>query len=132
MNDKPWENRALQDLEEALPPLKAEEPKRTASRYKTRTGVGVDGVQPKVPLDLSIENVLGNCGIIGESGAIWLLASAGLRALYVIGYSEECHERKTDCVVAYAYSMVGMVENASDSRMEEKKLSEMRCHRRMQ
>ena len=39
MNDKPWADHVLQELEEALPLLKAEELRKTASSYKASTGV---------------------------------------------------------------------------------------------
>ena len=50
----------------------------------------------------------------------------------ILYYSEECHARKTYCFVAYAYSMVGIVESANDSRMKEKKQSKMGRYGRKQ
>ena len=49
--ETPCKNEALQDLEEALPPMGTEDLKRAASSYKTSTGVGADGIHPKVLLD---------------------------------------------------------------------------------
>ena len=62
---------------------------------------------------------VGNCGILGKCEAIRLLASSSQHAS-LVPHSEECHKRKIDCFIAYAYSMVGMVESGSDSRMEQK------------
>ena len=46
-NDMLWKSRALQDLVEALPPMKSEKLQAAASRYEANTGVGTDGLRPK-------------------------------------------------------------------------------------
>ena len=56
--NKPLKDRALQDLEEAPPSMKAEELKRAASSYKANTDVtdvGAEGFHPKAPLDVRKE-----------------------------------------------------------------------------
>ena len=42
-------------LEEALPRLKECDLERASRLYKAKTGVGCDGLHPKVPLDLTKE-----------------------------------------------------------------------------
>ena len=51
----PWKNRAMQDVEEARPPVRAQELQRAASSYKASTGVGSDGLHSTVSLDLGNE-----------------------------------------------------------------------------
>ena len=55
LENKPWKNDALQNQEETLPPMPAEELKRAASSYKTSSGLRADGFHPQVPLDFSTE-----------------------------------------------------------------------------
>ena len=83
-SDRPQalDNRALQDLEEALLPMKAEELKRAASSDKATEGVGADGFLPKVPLDFNTAK---------RVGKFWYSWSPGQHAS-LLSYFEECHQ----------------------------------------
>ena len=85
LTDKPWENEALQDMEEALSPMRMEDLKRAASSCKASTGA--DGVLPNVPSDLSTDT----CGFLCKSGAMRLLASSGQHVV-VLAHSKDFHE----------------------------------------
>ena len=73
MDDNPWEHGALQDSEEALPPMRTEDLKSAESSYEASTGVGADGFHPKVSLDLSTEM----CGKLCSSWRNWNNAVTG-------------------------------------------------------
>ena len=67
---KPWKNKALQELEEALPPMRAEDfEKWSKSVTWASTGVGSDGFHPEVALELSTEIVWGNRGFVDKNGS---------------------------------------------------------------
>ena len=51
-------------------------------------------------------------------GAMRLLASSSQR-ISLLSHSQDCHEWKTKCLLAYSCSVVGIAESASGSRMEE-------------
>ena len=62
VQDKPWTNEELKKLEEALPMLTECDLEMTSRLYKAKTGVGCDGVHPKVSPGLDKRNKV-------ESGA---------------------------------------------------------------
>ena len=53
--DTSWKIEDLTKLEEALPRLKECELEKVSRLYEAQTGVGCDGFNPKVPLDLTKE-----------------------------------------------------------------------------
>ena len=55
MEDKSWRNEELKKCEEALPRLKEGNLEKAPRLYRAKTGVGCDGLHPKVPLDLTTE-----------------------------------------------------------------------------
>ena len=55
VEEKPWKNQGLKKLEEALPRLKEWKLKMVSRMYKGKTGIGCDGFQPKVSLDVTKE-----------------------------------------------------------------------------
>ena len=55
LEDKPWRNEELRNLEEGLSKLREDNLQKTARSYKAATAVGCDGVHAKVPLTLSRE-----------------------------------------------------------------------------
>ena len=55
MKEKPWKNEDLRSAEEALPRVKECHLEEVSRSKKAKTGVGCDGFQPEVPLDLTKE-----------------------------------------------------------------------------
>ena len=55
MQNKPWRSEELKECEEALPRLKEGDLDKASRLYKAKTGVGCDGLHPKVPLDVTKE-----------------------------------------------------------------------------
>ena len=64
IDDKPCENEALQDLEEALPPMRAEEFKKGQQAVTQQARAGSDGFHPNVPFYLRAE-------VWGKFGQAW-------------------------------------------------------------
>ena len=55
MDNETWECERPRQPEEALPRLKVENFKKAAVAFRANTGIGIDGISPKVPLELSDE-----------------------------------------------------------------------------
>ena len=55
LEDKPWKNEEMKELEEALTRLKEYELEKASRPYKEKSGVGCDGFHPTIPLDLTTE-----------------------------------------------------------------------------
>ena len=53
MEDNPWKNEELKNLEEALRRLKECNFEEASRLFQAKTGVGCDGFHPKVSLDLT-------------------------------------------------------------------------------
>ena len=49
-------------------------------------------IPPESSLGLDRRNERGNCGILGESGAEWLMAASSLHTDVFPDSEEECHE----------------------------------------
>ena len=53
MDEKPWKNRELRSVEEALQKLKECHLEEVSRLYEAKTGAGCDGFHPEVTLDLT-------------------------------------------------------------------------------
>ena len=103
-------------VEEALPPTKAEELQGAASSHKASTGVGTDDFHPDVPPDLGSNT---SWQIVEFLAKVKQCGYCQFRPAHTYSFFQRKSQRRTDCPVAYAYSMVGMVEITSHSRMKE-------------
>ena len=55
MDNETWECESPRQPEEALPRLKVENFTKVAVAFRANTGIGIDGISPKLPLELSDE-----------------------------------------------------------------------------
>ena len=91
MDDTPRETVAPQDLEEALRPLRTENFENGGKQFQGKHWSWSWWLPSESVFVLEHGNVWENCGILGRSGAVWLLASSG-QHIAVLSYSEECRK----------------------------------------
>ena len=72
------ENEELKKLDEASPRLKECDLEKATRLYKARTGVGCDGFNPKIPLDVAKETREEIVEFLEKGGAEWQMAATSL------------------------------------------------------
>ena len=105
--------------------------KKGSKQFKGEKGSGCRWFPSQSAFEPQHRNVWRNCGILGNSGALWLLASASQDIVAFLFRRMSCVKDQLHCC-PLSFSVIGVVESASSARMEKHELSEMGCNRRKQ